>query len=290
MKKLFSYKIRVHCWGGLGSQLFAWATAEQLKIKYPSKEIQIILHNSGVTRRESAIGFLSNKFSITNVNDYAQPKNSRISLNSKDLQLRIFVKSLLDRLGFVIYSSNRNTIARVKPWTLALRGHYAHDTVPVSILLSIIDQIGTHKELRFDIPKSAQQNLGIHYRLGDLLNMDDKTYILPDTLGKFIVNNVNNYHQKVISVYSDDPTVAKNYLGSYLPQNAKFIHKDIWDTLKELVNQDLFIGTNSKISLWVALFRKSQDPNSYVALPRTMSKELEKILFKTCRLDTVYFY
>ena len=290
MKKLFFFKIRVHCWGGLGSQLFAWAIAEQLKIKFPSKEIQIILHNSGVTRRESAIGFLSKKFSITNINDYSLSKNSGTSLSSKDLKLRIFAKFLLDRLGFIIYSSNYNTIAKVKPWTLALRGHYAHDTVPVSILLSIIDQISTHKELHFDITKSAEQTLGIHYRLGDLLNLDNKTYVHQDTLGKFIVNNVNNYHQKVISVYSDDTAVAKEYLGHYLPQNTKYINKSIWDTLAELVNQDLFIGTNSKISLWVALFRKSQDPNSYVALPRTMAKELEKILFKSCSLDTVYFY
>jgi hypothetical protein len=144
--------------------------------------------------------------------------------------------------------------------------------------------------LRFDKLKSAQDTLGIHYRLGDLLNLDDKTYVHPDTLGKFIVNNVKNYHQKDISVYSDDIAVAKDYLGRYLPQNVQFIDKEIWDTLTELTNQDLFIGTNSKISLWVALFRKSQDPNSYVALPRTMSKELDKILFKSCKLDTVDFY
>jgi hypothetical protein len=290
MKKLFFYKIRVHCWGGLGSQLFAWAMAEQLKIKFPSKDIQIILHNSGVTRRESAIGFLSNKFIITNVNDYALPKNLGTSLSSKDLKLRIFAKSVLDRLGFVIYSSNLKTIAKVRPWTLVLRGHYAHDTVPVSIVHSIIDQVSSHKELRFDKLKSKQDTLGIHYRLGDLLNLDNKTYVHPDTLGKFIVNNVKNYHQKDISVYSDDIAVAKDYLGRYLPQNVQFIDKDIWDTLTELTNQDLFIGTNSKISLWVALFRKSQDPNSYVALPRTMSKELDKILFESCKLDTVDFY
>ena len=290
MKKPFFNKIRVHCWGGLGSQLFAWAMAEQLKIKFPSKDIQIVLHNSGVTRRESAIGFLSNKFIITNVNDYALPKNLGTRLSSKDLKLRIFAKSVLDRLGFVIYSSNLKTIAKVKPWTLVLRGHYAHDTVPVSILNSIIDQISTHKELRFDKLKSAQDTLGIHYRLGDLLNLDDKTYVHPDALGKFIANNVKNYHQKDISVYSDDIAVAKDYLGRYLPQNVRFIDKDIWDTLTELSNQDLFIGTNSKISLWVALFRKSQDPNSYVALPSTMSKELDKILFKSCKLDSVDFY
>ena len=290
MKKLFFYKIRVHCWGGLGSQLFAWAMAEQLKIKFPSKDIQIILHNSGVTRRESAIGFLSKKFIITNMNDYALPKNSGTRLSSRNLKLRVFAKSVLDHLGFVINSSNLNTIAKVKPWTLVLRGHYAHDTVPVSILHSIIDQISTHKKSYFDIPKGAQEALGIHYRLGDLLNLDDKTYVHPDTLGKFIMENVKNYHQKVISVYSDDINVAKEYLGHYLPQNVQFIDKDIWDTLIELTNQDLFIGTNSKISLWVALFRKSQNPNSYVALPRTMAKELDKILFKSCKLETVDFY
>jgi len=166
MKKLFFYKIRVHCWGGLGSQLFAWAMAEQLKIKFPSKDIQIILHNSGVTRRESAIGFLSNKFIITNVNDYALPKNLGTSLSSKNLKLRIFAKSVLDRLGFVIYSSNLKTIAKVKPWTLVLRGHYAHDTVPVSILQSIIPHPQVEACSRFHfLFHILYHNLGIAFIL-----------------------------------------------------------------------------------------------------------------------------
>jgi hypothetical protein len=290
MKKSFFSKIRVHCWGGLGSQLFAWAMAEQLKIKFPLKDIQIILHNSGVTRRESAIDFLSNRFTITNVNDYTLPKYSSKNSSNSNLKLKNFVKLVLDYLGFTIYFSNLGTMAKVKPWTLVLRGHYAHDIVPPSILLSMIEQISLNKKLQFDNPRGAQDSLGIHYRLGDLLVLDDKTYINPDTLGAFLTKNIIKYHQKNVSVYSDDIDVAKEYLELYLPQSAKFIDTDIWTTIVELTNLDLFIGTNSKISLWVTLFRKSQNLNSHVALPRSMATELEKILFETCNLDSVVFY
>jgi hypothetical protein len=178
----------------------------------------------------------------------------------------------------------------VKPWTFALRSHYAHDIVPVSILLSMIEQITSQKNLHFMNSTKLQSKLGIHYRLGDLLKLDNKTYISPDILGTFITKNLTINSSKKVLVYSDDTKSAKNYLGAYLPQSTQYIDKDVWTTLVELTNLDYFIGTNSKISLWVTLFRKAQNPNSYVALPRSISTELDKILFKTCKLESIEFY
>jgi hypothetical protein len=84
--------------------------------------------------------------------------------------------------------------------------------------------------------------------------------------------------------------VAQKYLGPYLLESNEFIERDIWNTLAELSNQNFFIGTNSKISLWVTLFRKSKNLSSYVALPKSMEKELERILFDTCNLEDINFY
>ncbi len=290
MRKLFFNKIKVHCWGGLGSQLFAWAMAEKLKIRFPSKDIQIVLHNSGVTKRECAIDFLLNRFTIVKVNDYTQSKSSEQKSPNRIAKFKSMVKLVLDYVGIIIYFSNLETMAKVKPWTLALRGHYAHDVVPVSILLSMIEQITLKKELQFENSNKSQNILGIHYRLGDLLKLENKTYINPNILGPFITKNLVIQNPKSVLIYSDDITIAKEYLDHYLPQNAKYIDKDVWTTLAELTNIDSFIGTNSKISLWVTLFRKAHNPNSYVALPRSMVTELDKILFKSCKLDSIEFY
>jgi hypothetical protein len=290
MKKLFFSKIKVHCWGGLGSQLFAWAMAEQLKIRFPSKEIHIVLHNSGITRRESDVDFLSNKFTISKVNDFTKSVHSNQKSSIRYLKLKNFAKYVFNFTGLTIYFSHLDTLTKVKPWTFALRSHYAHDIVPVSILLSMIEQITSQKNLHFMNSTKLQSKLGIHYRLGDLLKLDNKTYISPDILGTFITKNLTINSSKKVLVYSDDTKSAKNYLGAYLPQSTQYIDKDVWTTLVELTNLDYFIGTNSKISLWVTLFRKAQNPNSYVALPRSISTELDKILFKTCKLESIEFY
>ena len=63
-----------------------------------------------------------------------------------------------------------------------------------------------------------------------------------------------------------------------------------FETIDLLLSYKYFIGTNSKISLWVTLFRKSQNLSAYVALPKSMEKELERILFDTCNLEDINFY
>ena len=52
-------KVQIHCWGGLGSQLNAWATAEAIKQKFKHKSVAIILHTGGVTKRISEIDWSS---------------------------------------------------------------------------------------------------------------------------------------------------------------------------------------------------------------------------------------
>ena len=43
--------IKVHCWGGFGSQLFALALCNELKTKFPTRKLILILHSSGVSKR-----------------------------------------------------------------------------------------------------------------------------------------------------------------------------------------------------------------------------------------------
>jgi len=62
--------IRVHCWGGLGSQLFGWSLYEDLQIRYPSRRIHVYLHQGGVTQRPSEIDHVFEKGIIFKVFDY----------------------------------------------------------------------------------------------------------------------------------------------------------------------------------------------------------------------------
>ena len=75
---LKSLTLRVHCWGGLGSQLFALAHAYELRRKFPNRKILLLLHTSGETERYSELGFLGNsEFKIQQVKDFKKSSFSQ---------------------------------------------------------------------------------------------------------------------------------------------------------------------------------------------------------------------
>ena len=86
--KYFSFiPIRVHCWGGLGSQLYALSTAYDLKIKYPKRKIKLVLHTGGVTKRVSELDFIpTSDFDLIQINDFQARSNdyiNQVKLNKK---------------------------------------------------------------------------------------------------------------------------------------------------------------------------------------------------------------
>ena len=60
--------ITIHCWGGYGSQLFAFALAIDIRSRFPKRKIQFRFHSGGVTQRGIEIINDSelNRFSLTN--------------------------------------------------------------------------------------------------------------------------------------------------------------------------------------------------------------------------------
>ena len=53
-------RLRIHSWGGLGSQLFALSLIFDLVRKFPKKRIELIHHTAGVTRRLFEVDFMLN--------------------------------------------------------------------------------------------------------------------------------------------------------------------------------------------------------------------------------------
>ena len=70
-------RLVIHCWGGLGSQLYAWAMAEMVQTKYPRRKIEIVFHSSGVTKRYSDLNFLRSVFNIKFRDDYISNSQSK---------------------------------------------------------------------------------------------------------------------------------------------------------------------------------------------------------------------
>ena len=58
MYKIKTPTLKIHCSGGLGSQHQALSFYVMVQSKYPNRNLQLILHTSGITERRSEIDFV----------------------------------------------------------------------------------------------------------------------------------------------------------------------------------------------------------------------------------------
>ena len=250
----FLPKIEIHCWGGLGSQLYAVVLRLELEAKYPSRKFTIVCHDNGVTRRTSEISLFF-PGSVISVEDYAQSKQFEVGvrhsqvIHGKRIVGNLLVK-LLRLLSVVLDGDRKRGLAKVRFWTLQVRGHYSERKLDQSALLKVRNMICQASQVQtFD---SGSQNLFVHYRLGDLLTLQDKSPISSDR----VLGVLQDLHSRIgsrIELFSDSPDKATDFLaaGKFSVDVARDINAI--DTLWILVNSNYFIGTNSKISIWAVI-------------------------------------
>jgi len=264
----FLPKVEIHCWGGLGSQLYAVVLRLELEAKYPSRKFTIICHENGVTRRTSEISHFF-PGSVISVKDYAQSRQFAVgvrysqAVNGKQIVRHLLIK-LLRLLSFVLDGDRKRGLAKVRFWTLQVRGHYSERKLEQSALLQVRNMISQASQVQtFD---SGSQNLFVHYRLGDLLTLQDKSPISSDR----VLGVLQDLHSRIgsrIELFSDSPKKANDFLAV-----GKFpfvVARDFnaIDTLWILVNSHYFIGTNSKISIWAVILNNTSSSRVESYLP-----------------------
>jgi hypothetical protein len=273
--------IRVHCWGGLGSQLFAYNLQLDIAKRFPRRKSVLIIHSSGVTFRQPEIQFLLNKNDFRFHDDFGSKSvgasdGDRISHTSllRNLTKRS-LRQLLVFLGFIGLCNNDVDFEKMKPWVVSIRGHYTHRKVSYSNL-EIIERRA--EEAGVDSPRKPNQNkiIGVHYRLGDLLTINTKSPVSPNRIRQRIQGVIQQYPNFKVEVYSDVSSTAESLLGSF--EKLEFLQADAWSTICRLSGNQFFVGTNSKISEWVVIFRSSKDPNSISFLPADFRLEVLKAI------------
>jgi hypothetical protein len=282
--------IFVHSWGGLGSQLFAYSTAEYLGQRYPKKRISIVLHSGGVTKRAPAIDFLGEKYKIIIKDDFDDKLISKTNVSKFKLLLKQVLKVILEKSQLVLKGNNTIEQKKIKPWTVVVRGHYSYAEISKNTLRIMAKKIENSIGSDFKENCKRVSYIGLHYRLGDLVKLDDKSHVEPDLISTYVLqvaedNNVNNIH-----IYSDDLVLARNLLSNKLNNTAIFNEADIWVAMVNLIQSNYFIGTNSKISVWIILFRLLNNPDSWNAIPLSMKENLEKIWPQILLSKNIIYY
>ncbi|ASY20712.1 hypothetical protein A1sIIA65_00235 [Candidatus Planktophila dulcis] len=244
----------------------------------------LVFHNGGVTQREPEIDSYTAGIRKVYVQDYIN--NSKESFPAR---CRIYLSRLCFGIlripcrlfGLVAVANTNKEFTKLKPWVVSLRGHYSNRTISedVSSMISaeLFKGIATHPR------DSGLSEMAIHFRLGDLLHLESKKPLEVEVLarGLELAKDLISDKNAPVFVCSDSVEIAVSKLGEHFPA-GKFIPTDLTpqETIYFLVRVLCFVGTPSKISEWVTVFRMNSGENLVSLLPWQMESQLEKILDK----------
>ena len=265
--------LKIHCWGGLGSQLLALNYYLRVQELYPRKRIILVLHTGGITARNSEIDFLSNRINLLKMDDYRAGsihKQSRASTSKpKFYFLKVFIKSLANYFRFMITDDKK--VLKVKFWTFSVRCTYTSNILRKQDIVHMADILRITSN-------SAEQNFtGVHYRMGDLPTLKPSALVPLDSISK-IINNLNKAGAVIdkVRIYSDSIVENSNL---QLPKeiDSEWKSVDTLQTISEFSKAHYFIGTSSKVSLWVAIFRWALNTPGDVYLPTSIISQFDQL-------------
>ena len=265
--------LKIHCWGGLGSQLLALNYYLRVQELYPRKRIILVLHTGGITARNSEIDFLSNKINLLKVDDYRAGSNDKQSHTTDSNSIFNFVKasikSLANYFKFVITDDKR--VLKVKFWTFSVRCTYTSSIIKKQDIAHMADILGITSN-------SLEQNFtGVHYRMGDLPTLKPSALVPLDSISKVINDLVKDGAViDTVRIYSD--SIVENY-NLQLPKEIDTEWKSVntLQTISELSKAHYFIGTSSKVSLWVVIFRWALNTPGDVYLPTSIISQFDQL-------------
>ena len=247
-------KLRVHSWGGLGSQLFVLAFIYDLRKKLPKKKILLVHHTSGVSRRLFELdSILEPGISLKLIDDY-KPNGGIKQTENKTIIKHLIIK-ILEKLNVFINIDQNPDINKIKPWTSIIRGHYSDRLISDNFLSYCVEEF-TNYDFQF-----LSETLIIHYRLGDLINLPNKSIIAPNYIVEKIRKILEIDKLEQILIYSDTVGEAKKLLSSInnLSGSFQFLDEPTFIVVQKAMISKYFIGTNSKVSIWISKLRKYQN-------------------------------
>jgi len=275
--------IKIHCWGGIGSQLFTLAVALDLNKRYPKRPIKFIFHTGGVTRRSLEIDFLPEKFRYEVKDDFIEIK---VVKNSHKFHIRKKLIGLLRIVALKSYflgsANNDAEFNKIKFWVFSIRGHYSLREISKGTADTILNLYRDNRNLSTK-KNTTKSEIALHYRLGDLYYSNIKDYIDVNLISNLIIQLCGKYKVTSIDIYSDSVTKAMDLLKEFaIPCKVNSVKSSSFETINLLLDYEYFIGTNSKISIWVIILRMRNNTRSVNFYPKEIEQQLQ--------INVPYFY
>ncbi len=272
--------IRVHVWGGLGSQLYAWAFSIDLGIRFPRRRIVLVLHDGGVTKRKSELHAFLPPDLIEVVHDFNIPGDKVRLFLQKGIRLASRM------LGFTRSGNLFSIRAFLLPWIVSFRGHYSTRMLSIESISHIRARILSLPDIFSG--GFVEPDIALHYRLGDLLTLTTKAPLSPKlVLAGLSLAQKATKSELAIAVCSDSPEVAVRRISEGAGREVYQVALPPLQTIRFLISAKIFVGTPSKISEWVVLLRSLQKNGQLTFLPNQMSNQMNRVLSHS---DSISYY
>jgi hypothetical protein len=171
------------------------------------------------------------------------------------------VKQSLINSKFLAILNDEATLNDLSKRVIDVRGHYSQLEISKEFLLEFLKS----HDIGSEDTATIKNDGSIHWRLGDLLEVRDKSQI---SLRR-ILSLVDKHKEiKQWMIFSDSSQLESQQGNSQIPKHLIWQPKlDAEKTILANLATPVFIGTNSKMSFWIAIMRCVVNVNGITYLP-----------------------
>jgi hypothetical protein len=243
------------------------------------RKIRLIFHSSGVTRRELELKKTEIPFEVSVVDDFKDysPTRNATGFQSLKLLLKKAARAILEKVGLLAELDNENDLRRIPKHLLSVRGHYSE----ISVGRRAVQKIWSL--LFHNLPLVEQMGVcAVHLRLGDLLILEEKSPVDPNSLWAAMRAIESISPQVKFRVFSDsNATEVSNFLKLLEVEiDFEYCHANSRQVVWESTASEYFIGTTSKLSVWISLFRQLFWSGESSYMPRQFYSKLGQVAAK----------
>jgi hypothetical protein len=278
----------------MGSQLFALALHLDL-LREKNIDTRIICHTSGVTKRSSELKAFTPRIPISSLDDYQAVRRDYIR-NPETYALSKYMTRRLrhvsTKLGYLAACNTDKEFQAVSARVRQIRGHYSYRQITSNTLQDMDDEV-SQSGAALRAPQGINDHrIAIHYRLGDLLNLETKTFVSPTRIMRALNSISSEDINSSVLVSSDSPTKAHEILVEESNDLFDFQSERLppLTTINTFQANRYFIGTNSKLSLWIVLYRLAFSENKTCWMPLELRSNIEILVSSPSKLLNVRYY
>jgi hypothetical protein len=232
---------------------------------------------------------------IIQVDDFVSLNDRQFHENvigKSSTSLRPSLRAFLLSTGLLNESNSDKSFESIRWYVKSIRGHYSLRRIEPSTMRQMDELIHSTDDPFINPSNIRSSDIGIHYRLGDLIHLENKGFIAPERLKKVFREVDGSEPHQIITLSSDSRETAIDIISDISPveREIKLISGDALQTISRLQIVETFIGTNSKLSLWILLLRLYFSEQKRSWMPNELKHHIEANIIQKKLLNEIAYY